>query len=572
MKIRMNILGKIITLVTCLLVPIILLYGYSHQISIQVVRENIDNGNHNRLSFFLSQIDFSVDQLTKFSVIVSRNNILKDYLEKRDLDAPSVQFQKKLVLVDMINLQVATNGWNNQIVLHLRDYKEVISTDFSVSYEDSYLKNAELQKWSYRKIKIYSEVQSFFSRIRESDLPNVLIEVRFTDDNLRNMLNQLKRGGDGEPFFYHQGFEPILNQTADQQLVNQIISQMELGEMSNNGSRIVKVDKQKYLVNFIKSDSLGWHLVDFIPLESILSPITTSSKLFYTSVVSLLVMSVIATLLLYRNVHKPILLLQRKVKMIKEGQFSTRLKEQPNNEFDYLYVSFNEMAEQIQELIENIYTEKLRSREATLKHLQSQINPHFLYNCLFYIKNMANLGQKEAVIAMALNLGKYYRYTTRSESTMTTINKEMQLVENYLIIQNLRIPRFHYEIELPEFMLDLIIPRLLIQPIVENAIIHGIEESPNFGLVHITCSSLNGINMVIVEDNGKGMTPDEIDEFQRKVILPLDEEIGCGTWNVHQRLNGLYHGKSGLYFSQSSLGGLRVELIWESKESYSNGH
>ncbi len=121
------------------------------------------------------------------------------------------------------------------------------------------------------------------------------------------------------------------------------------------------------------------------------------------------------------------------------------------------------MAEQIQELIEKVYKETLRSREATLKQLQSQINPHFLYNCLFYIKNMASLGEKEAVVAMSLNLGEYYRYTTRLENPMTTIREEMKLIQNYLEIQTMRMQRLGYEIAIPEDMMELEIPRLLIQ-------------------------------------------------------------------------------------------------------------
>jgi two-component system sensor histidine kinase YesM len=560
---KINTFGKVIVLVCLLLIPIIMLYAYSHQVSVKVVRENIENENLNRLSFFISQMESAVEQLTKFSVVVSRDSGVKEFLANRQSMQPLERLQKQTRILEMLNLQILTSGWNNQIALYLRDSKEVISTDYSVVYDENYLQNIQLRKWSHHDTVIYGANQSYFSVIRNSDIPDLLIEVRFTDDNIKNMLKQLKQGGAGEPFMYERGKAPLINQTADQSIVNRLIAYLDGQSLPETGHQTVTLDKQKYIVNYVRSESLGWYLVDYVPLESILTPITTSRNLFYYSIALLLGLSVLATLLLYRNVQRPIQMLLQGVKRIKSGQFSTRLQHQPNNEFDFLFASFNEMAEQIQELIEKVYVEKLRSREATLKQLQSQINPHFLYNCLFYIKNMANLGQKEAVVAMALNLGEYYRSTIRHENSLTTIRDEMRLVTNYLTIQNLRIQRFDYEMNIPDEMLEMEIPRLLIQPVVENAIIHGIENSHEFGLIEISGFHRDDSYHIVVDDNGVGMSPSAIEALQKKLALPMDDEMGCGIWNVHQRLLHLYKGSSGLYMSLSPLGGLRVELIWE---------
>src|SRR5690606_39681649 len=123
------------------------------------------------------------------------------------------------------------------------------------------------------------------------------------------------------------------------------------------------------------------------------------------------------------------------------GYFSVRLNYSARNEFSLLFARFNIMAQRIQELIENVYEEKLRRREATLKQLQSQINPHFLYNCLFFIKNMARMKNEEAVVAMSLNLGEYFRYTTRLGNQTATLAEELSVIVNYLEIQNLRMRR-----------------------------------------------------------------------------------------------------------------------------------
>jgi two-component system sensor histidine kinase YesM len=127
----------------------------------------------------------------------------------------------------------------------------------------------------------------------------------------------------------------------------------------------------------------------------------------------------------------------------------------------------------------------------------------------------------------------------------------------------LRSQRFHCDIEIPDRMNELAIPRLLLQPIVENAIIHGVEKQAGFGLIRITGEQEGCLCKITVEDNGAGMNPEEIAALQKKLALPMEDDMGCGMWNVNQRLIHLYKGRSGLRLSRSELGGMRIELVWE---------
>jgi two-component system sensor histidine kinase YesM len=531
---KLNTFGKGVLLVVCLLVPIIILYSYSNQVSVNVVRETVEDGNRNRLSFFKSQMEMMIDQLTKHSVAASRDYSIREYLDGRKTSDTRVQLQRQLRIVDMLNMQTSTSAWNNQLIFYLPDSKETISTDYSAHYEEKAISDPNRRQWTYLTAMTFGLKQKLFSRIQESDMSELYIEVRFTEDNLRNMLSLFKQGGQREPFLYHVGEEPIVSYYADRTLVSGMIEQLKrLDGSQSNGNMTLSLNEQKYVVNYIRSESLGWYLVDIVPLQSIFAPIVTSRNLFYASIVMLLVGSVIVSLLLYRNVQRPMRHLIQGVHRIRDGQFSARLKQQANNEFDYLFTNFNEMAEQIEVLVEKVYRETLRSKEATLKQLQSQINPHFLYNCLFYIKNMANLGEKEAVVDMALNLGEYYRYSTRLEQTTTTLKEEVRLLENYLTIQSLRLQRFHFEIDIPESMLDLEIPRLLIQPLVENAILHGVENSRDFGLILITGEQSDGINRIIVDDNGQGVPRNSWLSFKIRFLClnAKDRVLGYGTFN-----------------------------------------
>ncbi|MBD2871104.1 sensor histidine kinase [Paenibacillus arenilitoris] len=563
---KMTTYRKVIALIIALLVPIIALYGYSNQVSINVVKATIEDQNRNRLAFSVNQMDMMIDQLMKHSISASRDYSIMEYMNGRGGSDSLKQLQRHVRIVDMLNMQTTTSAWSNQIILYLLDSKEVVSTDYSASFDEEKINGRELGEWTHESTMTFGIKDTLFSAVQRSSLPGLLVEVRFNDVNLKNMLSSLQQGEAREPFLYNAGQAPILNYNANFQLVNEAASRLDGMRLPASGSLNMTIARQQYIVNYIRSESIGWYLVDVVPLESAFAPIHTSRNLFYMSIGLLMALGVLATLLLYRNVQRPIQLLLRGVQRIKDGQFSARLKQRPHNEFEFLFSSFNEMAEQIEGLIDKVYKESLRAKEATLKQLQSQINPHFLYNCLFYIKNMANLGDKEAVVAMSLNLGEYYRYTTRLENAMTTLKEELALIENYLNIQSLRIQRFRFEIDVQDDMLALEIPRLLLQPLAENAVIHGVENSLRFGVIRIKGESEGGVHRIIVDDNGPGLSMQERYELQKRVAIPMDEQSGCGLWNIHQRLIHLYGGKSGLYFSESPLNGLRVEMVWERKE------
>lgn len=371
------------------------------------------------------------------------------------------------------------------------------------------------------------------------------------------------------------GNDPLLNRTADPELVEAIMRDIPFNGPEREGNHQLEVGGKQYLVSYVHSKQLQAVYVNPVVLDDLLTPMDKSRNMFITSILLLLVLSIGAALLLYRKVQVPIHRLMRGLQQIRKGQLSTRIPvDHSRDEFAYLTQSFNHMAEQIQELIEKVYEERIRSREATLKHLQSQINPHFLYNCLFYIKNMTQLGNREAVIAMSLSLGDYYRYITRGENDMTKVEEEIRLLDHYLSIQQMRTNRLTYEIDVPQQLMLLHIPRLLIQPIVENAVIHGIEPMEGSGHVVVTGMAvpehIEGRKYtrysLFVDNDGVTLTAEEIAELEREINEPMGEEIGTGTWNVHQRLVTRYGLSSGLHFGAIPYGGLSVEIRWFEEE------
>lgn len=570
MKRRFNIFTKIVTLLVLLLVPIFLMYGISYKISVGVVEEQMRTTTSNRLSFFAHELDTKVEQLAISPVILSADPYVRDYLDHYGYSKLDM-LKAESRLVEKLSLQSISGTWSNVLTLHLpredRTLSSAINQEIVLSHTGDIYKNwTLLDKGEVQDGRMFLREFAVPAKTTSRENAKALFGISFPESNIVEMLDTFKKGGTGDPFFYSpNGYAPILNSTADRALVDRMMPALPELIAGTTGQAVVEPEGRKLMLTYTQTRQLGWYLIDYMPMEDMLVPITQSRNLFYASSGLLVLLSLLAAFLLYRNVQKPIKSLVQGVQRLKKGDFSVRLPMKPDNEFDFLFYRFNDMAEQMGNLIEHVYEERIRSREANIKQLQSQINPHFLFNSLFFIINSAHMEDKHSVIAMAQNLAEYYRYATRVENQWESVREETNIVDKYLSIQNMRMQRLNYQIDIPAAMMELQIPRLLLQPIVENAIVHGLEPSHDGGIIKITGHQDEYFNRIEIEDNGIGMKEEELAALEEKITQPMREDVGCGTWNVHQRLLVQFGEGSGLRFSTSSYGGLKVTVQWNRK-------
>jgi two-component system sensor histidine kinase YesM len=571
---RFSLFAKINCLIIVLFIPIIMVYTFSNNVTYDVVSKELQTSNTKQLTFLSSQIDSRINQMMDFTLILSRDpdvrafNGLKIWDDRYDLMQTRYVIQEKMVLQSGI-----TDIWPARYAVHSQQNKDVLSNYNRTSgYDENYLKRNMSGKWTYgdHSVESEDELKSFYwfytdSLAQPGNLTgsNLVIEASFSYENIQNMLDTYKEGGQGDPFFYRKGNSPILNRSADMQLSEELIRYLDDHSPEDTTQDVVKLNGKNYLVSSVKSSYLDWNLIDVVPLYQILKPISLSRDLFYLSMILLFVVGISASILLYRNVQAPIKKLIKGLRRVQRGDYSVRLHSNDQNEFSFLFHRFNDMSHQIQDLIENVFNEKIRAREATLKQLQAQINPHFLYNCLGYIINMAQMKDEEAVVSMAYNLSAYYRYTTRMERETASMNEEIKLLVNYLDIQKLRNGRIDYHIEIPEQMKGQLVPRLMLQPIVENSVIHGVAKSYSSGEIRISGEISDGFCRVYIDDDGPGLNSDQLEALNRKMQEPLQEDMGCGLWNTNQRIIHLFGNHSFLTFKPSPLGGFRTEIIWE---------
>lgn len=575
MPLRFSTFAKFNFILIGMLLPLLALSIYSNQTSNSVVRGEILRSNNSNMQLLTNQLDTMVNQLSTFALIMERDSAVRSYLNYEDIHYPYDKYVIVSNIQEKLRLNSSSMAWENQIAVYSPTAKEAISNTGNVVYDEQFLQKKLSTSWTDTAPDYRYGNDAYFLRyfVEPSIVENaplssyrLLTEITFPKQNIVKMLDAFKSNGNiHEPFLYKPGSTPIMNHLSDLNLVTDLIQHLDGIPLTPSGNETIQMNGQKYIVTYQISRTLGWYLVDFLPLNDILAPISRSSQIFMGTLIFLVILGISLSFLIYKNVQIPILKLVSSVRSITRGDFNAQITYQSNNEFHFLIQQFNTMAHQIKELIETVYQSRIRLQEATLKHLQSQIDPHFLYNSLNFIQYSAKMGNETAVISMTLNLGAYYRYATRLEKPLTTIREEMNLIRNYLEIHKLRMHEMSYELELPDDMASLEVPRLILQPLVENAIIHGLSNRAHAGWIRVSGRIDEHTYRLSVEDNGIGLSSEAQETLLSQVTNAHNEDNLCGLWNVAQRLHLHFGPDARIEITDSLQGGLHITLVWTAK-------
>lgn len=240
-----------------------------------------------------------------------------------------------------------------------------------------------------------------------------------------------------------------------------------------------------------------------------------------------------------------------------------QIEHEQKDEFGYLYDRFNQMLRKLQTLIDQDFKQKLMMQKAELKQLQSQINPHFLYNSFFILNSLAKTGDTDRIELFTNMLGEYFRFITRNVEDNVLLSEEVRHARMYTEIQKLRFSRrirVQFD-DLPKEMERIRVPRLIIQPIIENAYEHSLEKMPDEGLLRVTFEVNQGEALITVEDNGGSIGDSEIEALSARLESIAESYEMTGMINIHRRISLTYGEGSGLFLSKSSeLGGLQVVI------------
>jgi two-component system sensor histidine kinase YesM len=268
----------------------------------------------------------------------------------------------------------------------------------------------------------------------------------------------------------------------------------------------------------------------------------SAPSLYRNSLILLILLCVVAfgvyAWMVCRDVHNPLKNLERAFDRLAEGEMDFTVDESRHGEFGQLMRSFNQMLGRLRGTVQQLYQQRILMQQAQLKQMQSQINPHFLYNSFFILNNMIAMEDYDAAAMFSKRLGQYFRYVTRDARGEVPLREEYDHVRSYLDVQGIRFGK-RLSIALPE-MSDaagrVIVPRLSLQPIVENAFLHSLEHMRGMGELIVRVKEDEAGVTVEVENNGA----EDMREKIGGIVCLLDDEDPSversGLKNVHQRL------------------------------------
>lgn len=370
----------------------------------------------------------------------------------------------------------------------------------------------------------------------------LLIDIRY--GSLEQILENITLGNQGYLYMISNDGELIYH--PKMQLI-------ETGQMEENiatavgyrdGSYQERYGGERREVSVKSVGYTGWKLLSVTPEKGL--PLNNlKMRLFVVFVVAaFLLVLVLTNTFISSRITIPIQKLEKSVNAIEAGDLDTEVYMGGSYEIRHLGRSIGDMAGRIKTLMEDIVTEHESKRKSEFDTLQSQINPHFLYNTLDIIVWMIENEQKQEAVKIVTALARFFRISLSKGKSIITVRDELEHVRNYLTIQQMRFKnKFTYTIEAGEDVMELVSLKLMLQPLVENAIYHGMEFMDGDGEICVEVHREDDELWFRISDNGLGMTAEQAAGLLgEKHHVSSKRGSGIGVKNVNERIK-LYFGE-----------------------------
>lgn len=333
--------------------------------------------------------------------------------------------------------------------------------------------------------------------------------------------------------------------------------------MSSNNFITKTVLGQKVYAGFYRIKNTDWYMVAVMPADPIMKKSTHIICNFLLIYIAfLLIAFIIASGLSHSMTRRLSLVVNQMAKVRFEPP--VELKDADSqDEIGELIDTYNYMSRKIQQLMDNQAKAAENLRIAEFDSLQSQINPHFLYNTMDMISWLAQQGKSDEVTEVVRRLSRFYRLTLSRKQELTTIADEAEHVTIYIELQNMRFDNgIDFIMDIPDYLMEYSMPKLIFQPLVENSIIHGImEKEEKTGSIVLAGWMEDEDIVLLLSDDGVGIDPDILPKFLDGTFHnPQSKGANVAVYNTHRRLQILYGERYGLSFSSAKGEGTEVQI------------
>ncbi|MGR3763322.1 sensor histidine kinase [Rossellomorea sp. NS-SX7] len=309
----------------------------------------------------------------------------------------------------------------------------------------------------------------------------------------------------------------------------------------------------------------GWILAKRVSYSNLYESAFSVAKINILFGILGLTLVVLATLFVSFKITSPIRILLKNIQQVEKGNMNVQFPSFGSDEIGLLGFRFNQMIERINTLINREYKLELENKNNQLKVLQSQINPHFLYNALQSIGTVALKNKVPQVYTLITYLSKIMRYGMNMEEDMVPLDKEINYTKAFLLLQKERFgENLDYTIKVDEQVMDVSVPKMILQPIIENYFKHGFDIRDGVGRIELVCTSEDDHLVITVWDNGVGVTKERLDEvyehFKAAALNKIGDATNIGLKNVYVRLKLYYGGNAALLLENPEEGGFKVTM------------
>ena len=566
---------NVILLTVALLYSSIMLIRYSGEVSMK----NLINSSYDMLTYVCRSVDDFITTEVKISTeVMQSDSDLKEHLEQKPEDYENQH--EKLVDIYLMNRYLTRrNSYSrvsgvlagiinkNGVVYNLQYPMDM--AEEAEAFAESLMKDKKRLEYGYdwyplQKNCFAPETGNLRNDSMIPVLKNLLLDgggyqgtliYSLSEEQIYEQYKKSKLLEEGYLYIVDREGRLISHSDESMLLHPEEVVNLAYTKKAMEGTGNYFIENREVVMSQRLNDG-NWTAIAVIPLNNMIGEVIGIYKRFIFVIAVILIISVSVSVLLSREAIKPLETMIASMDRVENGDFSVRVEEKGPYDIARLIHHYNTMLENTERYIREEYQIKRMKKAAELDALVAQINPHFLYNTLESIVWQARAAGAYKISDMAYSLGKMFNIMVNKGHSMLTVEKELEHVKLYVHLQNNRYnDRFDLKIDLDdEDLLQLRTLKLILQPIVENIILHGFTKEQEDCTIRIGVYISHGMLVYDVEDNGIGISKDELDSIRESLkeqnVIEYDEQNaklrrnsgrGIGLQNVHQRI-GLYYG------------------------------
>ncbi|WP_168118796.1 sensor histidine kinase [Paenibacillus sp. HB172176] len=349
--------------------------------------------------------------------------------------------------------------------------------------------------------------------------------------------------------FIMDGMGSVLYKTSDAQL-SHFLNQEDLDQLSVSGHMVKNADQGSYLVSYVESNHYDWTYISILPTEKLTQRLDFIKRVNVIIVVATILLGIALAYRYTAKNYKPVRTLIDMIRHYNEGKDISKFHPNKNDEFGYITLHLVRNFIEKNEMKESLTQNRLLQRETELFALQSQINPHFLYNMLEAINWEAidRMGKNNVVSTLLLHLSSNLRYVTDHSRPVVTISEDLDNLRKYVYMQQImRDDGFTFELNADDRALSASTLKLLFQPLVENSIKHGFRNRESRHKLRVAVQANDSVILATIVDNGGGMPKEALTKLRNELNHKESQRSsGLGLRNIHQRLQLKYGEEFGL--------------------------